>query len=678
MMPPRIGHRLAATDRVTAAVWLLVALGFALRLAGIRWGLPFAFEEATPLRKAWEMWHWESPAGLDPNPHFFRYPSLMLYLHLLIQGLLYLGMKLSGSIASPAEFSAQYLLQPAPFFLAGRALAAAFGAATILATYKLGEALAGRRVALLGAALLAVSPLHVTRSQMIEVDVPLTLFAMLGLLACVRLGARPSLRGSILAGALIGLAASVKYPGALLLLALVATLLALLPSLGPRRAAGYFGGALLAAGLAFALTSPFVLLDHQAALEDIGNEQQHISMGHFGDAGVSSWRFYADALRGGLLGWPALALLALGALGALIPRPRWRALPLAAFALPYAATLLAAGLHAERYLLPLWPLFLLLIAYAAFALPRRLVAPRWRHLAQLAAGALLLAALLPLPHALARLHRTMGQDTRLLASRWVAANVPSGSFIVSEQYGPEIYAPQLKLHYPPETARAIDRLMSGKPYFGLLLLPLFQVMPERTGVFYDLALYRNADYLITSGSVRSRYEQESARFAQQLAFYRQLEQEYVLAERFTPSGGGGPELRIYRNRAQSLPLEQRGALLPLSPVRVEGGAATGSEELFYLEQGVLLETLKHPEAALESYRLALRYPFRRASSLQAVVLRAADCLLAAGRRDEAAAFLDDMIRRTATPELRERFRAARATISVPIGGTREQSAPSGG
>ncbi|MBM4119180.1 phospholipid carrier-dependent glycosyltransferase, partial [bacterium] len=523
-----------------------------------------------------------------------------------------------------------------------------------------------RRVGLLGAGLLAVNPYHISRSQMVEVDILLTLLVVLGLLACARLQRAPCLRRSAAAGALIGIAASVKYPGALLLPTVPAAILLSLPKPGWKRIATWAGAATLAAALAFALTSPYVLLDHQAALRDLADERLHVQMGHFGESTASGWRFYLDSLRSGLLGWPAILLLLTGALALVLKRGR-ASLPPALFSLVYLAVLVGARLHAERYLLPLWPLALLLIAYAALELPRRIPGVAWRRAALLAAGALLLATLLRVPGETSRLHRALEQDTRLLASKWVAANVPAGSFIVSEQYGPEIYAPQMKLKCAPETAAAIDRLMDGQPYFGLLLMPLFQVMPERTAVFYDLALYRNADYLITSGSVSSRYEREPERFAAQLTFYRQLDAEYDLVQRFSPKEGAGPELRIYRSPGLALPLAKRSAFLPLAPVRVEGGAPTGSEELFFLEMGLLFETLKHPHAALESYRLALRYPFKRASSLRAVVLRAAECMVQAGEKEQAAAFLDDMIRRTATPELKERFRTARAELDGPDG-----------
>jgi len=67
--------------RKEAAVALsIVALAVALRAVGIGWGLPDLFEEATPFRKAWDMWGWGHDRGIDFNPHFFNYPTFTFYL----------------------------------------------------------------------------------------------------------------------------------------------------------------------------------------------------------------------------------------------------------------------------------------------------------------------------------------------------------------------------------------------------------------------------------------------------------------------------------------------------------------------------------------------------------------------------------------------------------------------
>src|SRR5262249_33070689 len=79
-----------ATPPGASRLWRLAGLGaviatIAVRLARIRDGLPELLEEAMPLRLAMGMLN---PHGaIDWNPHAFNYPSLTIYLHLLVQGL---------------------------------------------------------------------------------------------------------------------------------------------------------------------------------------------------------------------------------------------------------------------------------------------------------------------------------------------------------------------------------------------------------------------------------------------------------------------------------------------------------------------------------------------------------------------------------------------------------------
>ncbi|MGH3130822.1 MAG: hypothetical protein ACRDNX_08400, partial [Gaiellaceae bacterium] len=61
-----------------AALALLLAGATLLRLDGIRYGLPFGLlnpDEASIVPRAWRMTH-----GGGPNPDWFDYPTLVLYL----------------------------------------------------------------------------------------------------------------------------------------------------------------------------------------------------------------------------------------------------------------------------------------------------------------------------------------------------------------------------------------------------------------------------------------------------------------------------------------------------------------------------------------------------------------------------------------------------------------------
>jgi len=183
-------------------------------------------------------------------------------------------------------------------------------------------------------------------------------------------------------------------------------------------------------------------------------------------------------------------------------------------------------------------------------------------------------------------------------------------------------------------------------------MPFFQLMPERSQVFFEHALYANADYFVTTGAVRSRYESAPIRFNQQLAFYKQLENTFEKVAEFEPGGGGGSVIRIYKNPRHREPFSARTAMAPLPPIRIDQGIPTGSEELFYFEMGMIFETFQQLPEAISSYDLAFRYPTRRPTVFKNLVVRKANCMLNLGDRRGAMDFLDEMTEQAPTPALR--------------------------
>src|SRR5262249_46936272 len=126
----------------------LAAFALALRLYRLDWGLPGIFEEATPFWKAWDIWGWGPSRHFDLNPHFFTYPSLVVYLQMLGQALLYLALGLTGRIHSALDFRILYELDKTPFIIAGRSITAILGAATVMPVYALAWRAGGRAAAI--------------------------------------------------------------------------------------------------------------------------------------------------------------------------------------------------------------------------------------------------------------------------------------------------------------------------------------------------------------------------------------------------------------------------------------------------------------------------------------------------------------------------------------------------
>ena len=151
--------------------------------------------------------------------------------------------------------------------LAYRSVSALFGTATVAVLYLLLRRVAPAGPApLLGAAFLAVMPLHVWDSHFAVTDVTLTFWMTASVTAAVCAYQRPAGLGSPLASALAGLATGTKFNGAF---ATVAIALAALVALWERRvrvaqllAWGALGVA--AALLALFVASPHVFLKWRA------------------------------------------------------------------------------------------------------------------------------------------------------------------------------------------------------------------------------------------------------------------------------------------------------------------------------------------------------------------------------------------------------------------------------
>ncbi len=370
---------MARLRRSSAGLAAILALAAALRLIGIEYGLPFGGlldpDERSIVPRAWAMVH---GGGLDP--HWFDYPTLVLYVL--------------------APFQAW---QGGPSYLAARLVVAAFGVGAVAAAWWLGRAAYGRTAGLAAAAAVAVETIGVAYSHRAVTDVPMTALLTVSLALAVT--------GRLeWAGVAAGLAVSAKYPAVFLLVPLVVA------GWGRwRRLAASIG----LAALTFLATSPFVLVHPHQAWADASRVQRLARDGWLGFEHDSFALFsFTGRLWDGL--GPALVVAVLGLLLALRRRTRTD-LVLAAFVLVYFADLLTIRAHFDRYVLPLVP-------------PLAVLAGRQRLLAPLTLGLLVV----PLVWAIGDDVRLTRTDTRAVAHAWIAAHVPRGSRVAAESSTPPL------------------------------------------------------------------------------------------------------------------------------------------------------------------------------------------------------------------------------------------------
>jgi 4-amino-4-deoxy-L-arabinose transferase-like glycosyltransferase len=356
-----------------------LALAAALRLIGIEYGLPFGGllnpDEQNIVPRAWGMVH---GAGLDP--HWFDYPTLVLYLL--------------------APFQAW---EGHPSYLAARLVVAAFGVGAVAAAWWLGRAAYGRTAGFVAGAVVAVETIGVAYSHMAVTDVPMT--ALIAVSLALAVSGRLEW-----AGVAAGLAASAKYPALFLVVPLVVA------GWGRWRR---LGASLGLAGAAFLATSPYVLVHPGQAWDDATRVQRLAREGWLGFEHDSFALFsFTGKLWDGL--GPALAVAVLGLVLALRRRTRTD-LILSAFVLAYLVDLLTLRAHFDRYVLPL-------------VSPLAVLAGRQRLLAPLTLGLLIV----PLVWAIGDDVRLTRTDTRAVAHGWIVGHVPRGATVATDSSTPPL------------------------------------------------------------------------------------------------------------------------------------------------------------------------------------------------------------------------------------------------
>lgn len=633
--------------RIALAVLGVMALALVLRFHGLGWGLPAVYEEAYPFKKSWEMWGW-GPRKFDLNPHFFNYPTFYFYIQFLGQGLLFALLKAAGTVHSTLDYRVLYALDKTPFYMLARGISAGFGIATVYATYRLGRRVSGAGAGLAAAVLVAVNQQHIVKSQAVEVDVPMTALATLCVLFAVWLMQHPVRRNYILAAVCGGLATATKYNGALLALTIAAAHFCAretVPASGKKPAAARRPPArrlLLAAGVFGAvllLASPYLLLDRANFWVGFNYERLHMKIGHFGLDDTPAFLWYLKIFTGSLLGWP-MALLALaGAVWFAWRRQAW-VLVLGIFPVVYIAVLSSWSMKAERYMLPVLPVAAVLAAAFAADQAGRLRARFARGPALVLAAVTVGMATPAVLEYLRNLDRLRG-DTRTAAQQWIEQNIPAGSFLLMEPYGPEPLGAIELQNFPPDVRDRIRKERPDAKVYAIQTMPMYQVRAENSAIFYSLALYDSlADYIVTSSSITSRYRKAPAQFPAQNAFYDSLSATWTRAKEFGVESGSGPRITIWQNPHGLVPFSAR-KIQPVPPLpAVVPDLLPGAFSSYFERYGFLLENYHFYGAAIGMFWAGLRYADQPPEAQRPLVLGSIRAAIAAGDGNTALAILD--------------------------------------
>jgi hypothetical protein len=427
----------------------ITAVGAAFRFYNLAWGAPyyhfhidehFVLAPANTLRT--------DPRAAAMGPKFFMYGPVMMQIVNVVRGA-YEALSHPLDLAVPRD--------EVTYMVLARAIAAAFGTATIVVSYAIATRIGGRLAGLLSAFFLAFAVLHLRDSHFATTDMPMTFFCALALWWSVRLverGDRTSLLG---AGASVGAAAACKYTGLIVLGAVgVAYLLAPgRPRARPRPGLPAATGAaspatsqtgavawirwvlrgmvpIVVAAAVFFILNPLIVRYPGKFLSDFKEQVTDPLLGavkpiffaQFSD--IPNLRLYWFT---NLLWWslgPMLEVLGLAGVVWLFFRRDPRAVVVASFAIIYYAVAGHTVAPMIRYTLPLAPT----LAVAAGVLSADwLKRSRSPILPRIVVGVTVLATAL---YAVAYMNVFRQPDSRVEASRWLIDNVPRDAKILVE------------------------------------------------------------------------------------------------------------------------------------------------------------------------------------------------------------------------------------------------------
>lgn len=429
-------------NRARIAVLLLLTLvGSVLRFPSTDFGLPDKYrpDEEYMLSRALGF-------ERDWNPNFTVYPAAHMYVQ---HGVLRAYALLHGYKRTFREVYAKD--RQALAYLVARRTSAAFGTATIPATYLAAARAFGPPAALAAATIVTFSTIHVRESKYATTDAATTFWITIVLWLVLRVIRLGRVRDSLLAGLVAGFAVANKYPAGA---ALVAVGLAHFEARWRegrslwrtvRDLRPYV--AVYAAVVAFLCATPYFVLDWDQTVRDFAYQRGFVQNGVGNTAAGWGWSWLAFKVLPHGFGTALALLLVAGLVWALV-RPGTGTLPILAFVLVAFAGMAGSRYSFYRYVMvPLPGLVLLagrLVGDVAAGLASRMPARR----AQALVAAALAVLLVPSAIRDWKLNRILARrDTRTVAREWIERNQPGGGTIAASDHGTPYGKPQLPPGY---------------------------------------------------------------------------------------------------------------------------------------------------------------------------------------------------------------------------------------
>ena len=401
-------------DRLFLFIFLFALI---LRVWGIGFGLPYAIHQDEPIIVN----HALAYGTGDLNPHFFIIPPLCSYILFFFYGLFFMLGKISGLWSGTQDFAHNFFVDPTYFYMIARMILGIVpGMASIYLVYKIYRDNFSREGALYAAGIVGACFLAVVNAHYAYTDNMLVMFILLSYISFFRILRKPKLSNYVLAGIIMGLAISVKYNAAILIMPFMLGHFFALSDEGGRGKQIFFypAIAIIAAIIAFIVTNPFSVLDWGSFSSSIFGKIRHGYMG---------WTHHLlYSLHEGV-GAGILVLSFLGVVSMFLRGDKKKFIFIFSFPFAFYLHLVLASQRFSRYVLPLLPFIAIFAAFFVFEVILPMIRnKRWKNLVMITAVIVIVPTVLK---SITADRLFSGEDTRVLSARWIEGNIPEGANI---------------------------------------------------------------------------------------------------------------------------------------------------------------------------------------------------------------------------------------------------------
>lgn len=514
----RLDRQMKRVNRESILIGIILLAALSLRLWGVNYDLPYIYHSDEPFYIVISQNIFKTG---DLNPHFFNYPSLFFYINALAYIPYYLLGKLIGIFHTPDDILPPISLalgvtqaQIPTTVLLGRIVTISFGVGTVGLTYLVGKQITGRTaIGMLASLMVAIAPPNVWHSRLITPDTFVTFFSLASFLASILVYQKGKTWQYVIAGICVGLTASSKYNGGLIILPLLLAHFHHYGKTAFKQPKIYL--ALLFCGVGFLATTPYAILDSANFLRDLTYEFHHYSTGHAGTEG-NSLQWYLNYMwntGGGLYLFAVLGILC----GSIL-HPKETSL-LSIFPLVYLAFISSFVVRNDRTFLPVTPFLFVLAAWFLIVLfdkIRKLQMISLHRLFLTILTSLAIAILaLPISKTIADTRRLTTVNSRETARIWIDNNLPPGAKIAIESYSPFVNPTKFSV-------QSFYRMIDHDP---------------------EWYIQQNFEYLVFSQDMYGRFYREPERYRNEISQYDNMFGQFNLEMMFTD---GGYEVRVYR------------------------------------------------------------------------------------------------------------------------------------